>query len=85
MTELRVLQYRTNYINGTPVFNERSSRGRLSLVDVAVVKENNETLKFIVGDKYSIWPGSYNKGFRQAVFHSRLKHGAILLCRLYSI
>lgn len=64
MTELRVLQYRTAYVNGTPTSSgERSmntSSRRLRLITVALVEEDNKTLEFVEGNKYSIWPGSYS-------------------------
>lgn len=64
-SELRILQYRTTYINGTSILDYQithsaSLRRRLSLLNIAVVKDNSETgdsLNFIAGDKYSIWPG----------------------------
>ncbi len=65
VSELRLLQYRTTYINGTSISdngitNTDSHKRRPSLLNVAVVKDNSETgevLKFITGDKYTIWPG----------------------------
>ena len=66
-TELRVLQYRTDYINGTPMhesnngvsFNATSDslERKLGLVEVAYVIGNNSDLEF--PDNYSkndIWP-----------------------------
>ena len=66
VSELQVLQYRTTYTNGTSIpdyssiTNTASYGSRLTQVSIAVVIENSETgntLKFITGDKYSIWPG----------------------------
>ena len=63
-SQLRLLQYRTTYVNGTSILDYQivhtaSHRRELSLLNVAIVKDNSETgevLKFIAGDKYSIWP-----------------------------
>ena len=63
-TELRVLQYRTDYINGTPIlselngsdsFNATSLEWKLGLIEVAHV--NKEDLEF-PGNYFSndIWP-----------------------------
>ena len=64
VTELKVLQYRKTYPNGTLISDDRitnaSSSNGLKLIEVAIVKENSETsetLSFIMGDKYTIWPG----------------------------
>ena len=58
--ELRVLQYRTTYMNGTPIASERgqntSLSNRLKLVEVAHL--DNGSLKFPVGNKNSVWPGT---------------------------
>lgn len=54
VTELKVLQYRTTYINNTPILSEGLSN--LVLVEVAVV-ENDDTLRFLEGTKRDIWPG----------------------------
>lgn len=53
VTELKVLQYRTTYINNTPILSEGLSN--LVLVEVAVV-ENDDTLRFLEGTKRDIWP-----------------------------
>lgn len=58
--ELRVLQYRTDYINGTPIhelndgvsFNATSLDQKLGLVEVAYVIGNNSDLEF---------PGNYSR------------------------
>jgi hypothetical protein len=64
--ELRVLQYRTDYINGTPIlselngsvsFNATSLEWKLGLIEVAHVNENKKDLEF--PGNYSnnvIWP-----------------------------
>ena len=63
MTELQVLQYRTTYINGTPIVHEESTKSnetdpRLRLVTVALLGKhaNLSKLEFLVGDRNSIWP-----------------------------
>ena len=61
MTELRVLQYRTTYINGTSILGEVDGNSsssttldqRLRLVDVAYVGEDGASLKLLDGN---IWP-----------------------------
>ena len=59
--KLRVLQYRTKHLNGTPTVSGGEidgSRVKLSLVDVAFVNEElNDTLVFTAEDRYTIWPG----------------------------
>ena len=59
--KLRVLQYRTKHLNGTPTVSEgerNGSRVKLSLVEVAFVNEElNDTLVFTTEDRYAIWPG----------------------------
>ena len=58
MTELRVLQYRM--IRDSPVmdYNVTTQDQRLSLVDVAEVK--NDSLEFLRGGKKDIWPSQFN-------------------------
>lgn len=53
MTDMRVLQYRTTYINGTPILNQTFSSCNIStldqtlkLIDVAFVRDNDSELKF---------------------------------------
>ena len=61
MTELRVFQYRTTYVNGTPlpvavddnVSSSASLDQRLRLIEVAHVGEDGASLEFL-DDK--IWP-----------------------------
>ena len=64
-TELRVLQYRTDYINGTPIhelndsvsFNATSLEQKLRLVEVAYVIGNKSDLEFPNNySKNDIWP-----------------------------
>ena len=65
MTYMRVLQYRTTYINGTPILNRPcniSSKSTLDqtlkLIDVAFVRDNDSGLEF--PEHYArddIWPG----------------------------
>lgn len=61
ITELRVLQYRTTYINGTPISGEGGlitpNGTRLKLIDVAYMSKDNRSLEFLEGDRNSIWPG----------------------------
>lgn len=63
MTELQVLQYRTTYINGTPIAYKESNQStgidvRLKLATVALLGENEtqSRLEFLLGDRNSIWP-----------------------------
>ena len=57
VTELRVLQYRTDYVNKTPIFGDGRTQNALMLIDVAYVGENdNDSLVFFDGDKQRIWP-----------------------------
>lgn len=60
MSELRVLQYRQTFVNGTPIQQEngvgKTAGNQLTLINVAIVKENGE-IQFVSGDRYSIWPG----------------------------
>ena len=59
MTGLRVFQYRTTYVNGTPIviYENVSSNApldqRLRLIEVAYVEENTSILEFLHGN---IWP-----------------------------
>ena len=63
VTELQVLQYRTTYINDTPIVYEEGNQSigidqRLRLVTVAFLGNdvNQSRLEFLVGDGNSIWP-----------------------------
>ena len=71
-TDLRVLQYRATYINGTPFRNDYEMSGgnnssspaglhqRIRLVDVAFVSENGGRLEFRNNNtKDDIWPGRF--------------------------
>lgn len=74
---MRVLQYRTTYINGTPILsqtfsscNNISSRSTLDqmlkLVNVAFVRDNDSGLEF--PEQYTrddIWPGKELIHFKQ--------------------
>ena len=63
-TELRVLQYRTTYINGTSILSELDDNTsssttldqRLRLVDMAYIGEDGTSLEFVEGNR-NIWPG----------------------------
>ena len=65
MTELRVLQYRTTYINGTTILSDLDNIAsssapldqRLRLVDVAYIEENETSLIFLDGSKDDVWQG----------------------------
>ena len=57
VTELRVLQYRTTHINGTPIHRDGNLSQRLKLIEVAFVGRENESLEFAEGSKDDIWPG----------------------------
>ena len=63
MTELRVLQYRTTFINGTAILGDLVSSSaaldqKLRLIDIAYIEENETSLKFLDGGKNDIWPGT---------------------------
>ena len=60
---LQVLQYRTTYINGTPIMGEECNSSirmdlRLRLVTVALFRKDEiqSNLEFLVGNRNSIWP-----------------------------
>ena len=66
MTELQVLQYRTTYINGTPIAYKESNQStgideRLRLATVALLggTETQSRLEFLVGDRNSTWPSKH--------------------------
>ena len=66
MTELRVLQYRTSFINGTAILGDldSSSTGldqRLRLIDIAYIEENEMNLEFLDGSKNDVWSGTNDK------------------------
>lgn len=56
VTELRLLQYRTTFVNSTPImsYSDHSKPKQLRLVDIAVVR--NKSIEFLTGDKKDIWP-----------------------------
>ena len=62
MTELQLLQYRTTYVNGTPIVREDCNftmDERLRLVTVALCKKGdpmNTSLEYLNGNRHSIWP-----------------------------
>ena len=62
ITKLAVLQYRTTYINGTPIIADKQSINassiKLGLINVAFIQEISENLKFVEGNNYSVWPGT---------------------------
>ena len=61
VVELRVLQYRTDYVNKTPILVDGRMKNALMLIDVAYLQTNyNDTLVFFDGDKHGIWPGMYD-------------------------
>ena len=54
VAELRVLQYRATYVNGTTI-DDTFDNATLELVEVAYVRRNESDLEFL-DDNYSIWP-----------------------------
>lgn len=61
VAELRVLQYRRDYLNKTPIFGEGRTQNSLVLIDVAYLGDNdNDSLIFFDGDKHGIWPSMYD-------------------------
>lgn len=65
VSRLRVLQYRTTYINGTSLLGDAMDGEKLSgltldnklrLVDVAYIEDNGTNLTFLVGSRSTIWP-----------------------------
>ena len=57
VTELRVLQYRMDYVNKTPIIGDGRTQNALMLIDVAYLEENdNDGLVFFDADKQRIWP-----------------------------
>ena len=63
VTEMQVLQYRTTYINGTPIVYEEGKQSiridlRLQLMTVALLGKdaNQSMLEFLVGDRNAVWP-----------------------------
>lgn len=66
MTELRVLQYRTTFINGTAILEDldpssASLDQMLRLVDIAYIEENETNLQFLDGSKNDVWSGTKTK------------------------
>lgn len=59
VADLRVLQYRRDYLNKTPTFGDREMQSALMLIDVAYLRENDSNLIFFDGDKDGIWPSMY--------------------------
>ena len=55
VNQLKLLQYRAAYINGTPVQSDQSKDHTLMLIEVARLESNN-SLKFLEGSKQGIWP-----------------------------
>lgn len=55
VNQLKLLQYRAVYINGTPIQGDQSKDHMLMLTDVARLEDNN-SLKFLEGSKQGIWP-----------------------------
>ena len=55
VNQLKILQYRAAYINGTPIRGDLSKDGTLMLIEVARLEDNN-SLKFLEGSKQGIWP-----------------------------
>ncbi len=53
VAELRVLQYRTTYVDGTPL-NDTIDNATLDLVEVGYVRGNESDLEFL-DNNHSIW------------------------------
>ena len=52
-----MLQYRTDYVNKTPVLRDGTMPTTLMLIDVAYLgKNDNDSLVFFDGDEHGIWP-----------------------------
>ena len=52
-----MLQYRTDYVNKTPILGDGTMPTTLMLIDVAYLgKNDNDSLVFFDGDKHGIWP-----------------------------
>ena len=59
--ELRVLQYRRDYVNKTPILGDGRKKNALILIDVAYLQTNdNDSLVFFDGDRRGIWPSMYD-------------------------
>ena len=64
VTELQMLQYRTMYINGTPIITEDCNftmDERLRLVTVALCRKDESSLDYLHGNRYSIWPSKLHR------------------------
>ena len=56
-----MLQYRTDYVNKTPITGDGRMQNTLMLLNVAYLgKNDNGSLVFFDGDKYEIWPSMYD-------------------------
>ncbi len=56
-----MLQYRTTYLNGTPIVSDLGKRAstldkRLRQIDVAYLEDKDNSLKFLNGSGNDIWP-----------------------------
>ena len=94
MSELQVLQYRTTYINGTPVMGKEYDSSirldlRLKLVTAALFrKDSNKTqssLEFLVGDRNNVWPSKEleldsEKGHKHTCLLVYCMHVSCVMC-----
>ena len=85
VSKLQVLQYRTTYINGTPICDEGGLSYRLRLVAVGYVREGDVDMEFVGEDKDSIWPGTCMQLCIYAVTDLRALNILDIYNRLYSI
>lgn len=77
VAELRVLQYRKAYVNGTPIDDTTDlNNATLELVEVAYVTRNESNLEFL-DDNHSIWPSEghactmkYNSNSNRLLYYS---------------
>ena len=61
VAELRVLQYRRDYLNKTSIFGDGRIQNSLMLIDVAYLGDtDNDSLVFKDGDRHGIWPSMYD-------------------------
>ena len=77
VAEMRVLQYRTTYIDGTPL-DDDINNATLDLVEVAYVRGNESVLVFL-DDNYSIWPSEAIYYYTSVLFITICKPITIIL------
>ena len=59
VNEMKVLQYRTMYLNGTPITYDSKVDITLRAMEVAHL-DDEDVLRFLVADKQRIWPSKYS-------------------------